>query len=162
MLLSLSLLILCMPLLQGCGESDNSVVEKQPAPDFTLKLFDGGTFRLSDYRGRPVIINFFASWCIPCKAEAPHLERVYREYAGQEVMVVGIALQDTQTKARAFVKEHRLTFPTGLDTEGTIKESYRVFGLPMTIFVDRTGLIGYTHAGMATEDLLRHELEKII
>jgi cytochrome c biogenesis protein CcmG/thiol:disulfide interchange protein DsbE len=108
-----------------------------------------------------VIINFFASWCIPCKAEAPALEAVFQEYRRRKVAVLGIAVQDTEAKAMGFVEEHGLTFPTGLD-DGKIKESYGVFGVPTTYFIDGEGFIRYTHAGAVTEDLLKYELEKLL
>ena len=151
------LLLLLIPVLNACDEDG----EPEAAADFTLQLFDGGSFRLSEHRGAPVIVNFFASWCIPCIAEAPALEAVFQEYRGRGVKVLGIAVQDTESKAMGFVKEHGLTFPAGLDA-GEIKESYGVFGVPTTFFIDKEGFIRYTHAGRVTEDLLRHELEKLL
>ena len=151
------LLLLLIPVLNACDETD----EPEAAVDFTLKLFDGGSFHLDDHKGAPVIVNFFASWCIPCIAEASALEAVFQEYRERGVTVLGIAVQDTESKAREFVTKHKLTFPTGLD-EGEIKDFYGLFGLPTTYFIDREGLIRYTHAGIVTEDLLRHELEKLL
>lgn len=151
------LLLLLIPVLGACEEDD----EPEAAADFTLQLFDGGSFRLSDHKGSPVIVNFFASWCIPCIAEAAALEAVSNEYKDRGVTIIGIAVQDTETAAKGFVAEHGITFPTGLDA-GEIKEAYAVFGVPMTYFVDREGLIRYTHAGAVTEVLLRHELDKIL
>ena len=151
------LLLLLIPVLSACDEEG----EPETAADFTLTLFDGGSFRLADHRGAPVIVNFFASWCIPCIAEAPALEAIHGEYAERGVTIIGVAVQDTEAKAREFVAKHGLTFPTGLD-EGPIKEAYGVFGVPTTFFIDKEGLIRYTHAGVVTEDLLRYELEKIL
>lgn len=144
--------------LAGCSDE----VEKEIAPDFTLRLFDGEYFNLSEHKGRPVVINFFASWCIPCKAEAPSFDKVYREYKTKDVAFLGIAIQDTETKAIGFVNEVGITFPTGLDEDGKIKESFGVFGIPVTYFIDKNGKINYTHAGMMTEDLIRYELDKIL
>ena len=160
------LLALFVFLIQGCGDEDQ-IIKREPAPGFTLKLFDGGNFNMSDHKGRPVIVNFFASWCIPCKTEAPILEKVYQEYyvkqekPEEKVVFVGIAIQDTDSAARAFVKETGLTFPTGLDGEGTIKQAFGVYGLPTTFFVGRDGLINYTHAGSITEELLVNEMQKL-
>lgn len=159
------LLFLLMPVLQSCGEDeDNSgaAVGKEPAADFVLETFNDGSFRLSDRKGSPVIVNFFASWCIPCKIEAPVLEKTFRDYRERGVMVVGVAIQDTESMARDFVEELSLTYPAGLDADGTIKESFGVFGIPMTFFVDKEGFISYTHVGVVTEDLMRYELEKIL
>lgn len=145
-------------LLGGCGED----VPKEAATDFTIDQFDGGSFSLSAHKGRPVVINFFASWCIPCKAEAPALDKVYQEFKIKNVAFLGIAIQDTETKAKGFVEENGITFPAGLDEDGLIKESYGVYGIPVTYFIDKNGLINYTHAGILTEDLIRYELEKIL
>jgi peroxiredoxin len=153
-----------MPVVQSCGgdEDDGGAAPgKEAAADFVLETFDGGSFRLSDHNGSPVIINFFASWCTLCGVEVSDLEKVYREYAERGVMLVGVAVQDTETKAREYVEKYGLTFPTGLDAEGTVKEAYGVYGLPMTYFIDRKGLVNYVHAGVVTEALLKHELEKI-
>lgn len=156
---ALSALALCSFLfLAGCGEE----AVKEPAQDFTLKLFDGGSFRLSEHLGHPVVINFFASWCIPCKAEAPALDKVYRDNKVNNVAFLGIAVQDTEIKAMGFVEENGMTFPAGLDEDGKIKEAYGVYGIPVTYFIDRNGKINYTHAGILTEDLIRYELEKIL
>ena len=143
--------------LVGCSDE----MEKEIAPDFTLRLFNGESFNLSEHRGRPVVINFFASWCVPCKAEAPSFDKVYREYKAKDVAFLGIAIQDTEAKAMELVKEVGITFPAGLDEDGKIKESFGVFGIPVTYFIDKNGKINYTHAGMMTEDLIRYELEKI-
>ncbi len=159
--LALAVLIFCIALVQGC-EEDGGYFEKRPAPDFALTLFDGNSFRLSNHRDGPVIINFFASWCIPCKAEAAVLEKTFQAYRARKVTIVGIAIQDTETKAREFVAEHGLTFPTGIDLNGNIKEAFGVYGLPTTYFVDKQGVITYLHVGLVTEDLLKHELGKIL
>lgn len=159
--LLLPVLILCAALLQGCGE-DGATAAKQPAADFTLKLFDGGGFRLSEQEGRPVVINFFASWCTLCGDEGSGLEKIHREYAERGVVFIGVAVKDTEAKAKAHVKKYGFTFPTGLDADGTIRVAYGIYGLPMTYFIDREGLIHYVHAGAVTEALLKYELGKIL
>lgn len=162
-LLSVVLLVL-MPAIQSCGgdeEDAGAASPKETAADFVMETFDGGSFRLSDHNGSPVIVNFFASWCTLCGVEVSALEKVYREYADRGVMLVGVAVQDTESKAREYVEKYGLTFPTGLDAEGTVKEAYGVYGLPMTYFIDREGRVNYVHAGVVTEALLKDELEKI-
>lgn len=152
------LLILMVPFVQSCGE----LAKKKIADDFTLQLFDGKTFTLSKHKGEAVVVNFFASWCIPCRVEAPALEAVHREYFDKKVNFLGIAIKDTESAAKAFVKKYKLSFPTGLDKYGKIKSSFRVFGLPTTFFINGNGLITYTHAGAVTEELIKHELDKIL
>jgi|TARA_Y100000031_G_scaffold149095_1_gene186332 cytochrome c biogenesis protein CcmG/thiol:disulfide interchange protein DsbE len=152
-------------LLPGCDEN-GADAPPQPAADFTLELFSGESFQLSQHLsqngGRPLVVNIFASWCIPCKAEAPVLEKVYQEYRQRGVLVIGVAVQDTESAAREFVAEHGITFPTGLDADGSIKKSYSVYGVPQTFFIDSDGLIRYVHVGGVTEELLIHELDKML
>jgi thiol-disulfide isomerase/thioredoxin len=154
--------LMALLLLSGCSDEQRTeLAEKEVAADFTLKLFDGQDFRLSDHKGKPVFINFWASWCIPCIEEAAAIEQVHKEYSKKDVVFIAIAINDTETKAREFVDEYNLSFATGLDS-GEIQESYPLFGVPTTLFVDRHGKINYLHMGGVTEDLIRHEIDKII
>jgi thiol-disulfide isomerase/thioredoxin len=158
-----SILILTgLLLLSGCSEDyQTEPAEKEIAADFVLKLFDGSNFRLSDHKGKPVFINFWASWCIPCAEEMPAIEKVYKEYSKKGVVFVGIAINDTETKARKFVDKFKLSFATGIDP-GEIHKSYPLYGVPTTVFIDKQGKINYLHMGGVTESLIRHELDKII
>lgn len=155
------LLLLATLTLSGCFGENQPANEKRVAPDFTLPLFNGGEFKLKQHLGNPIIINFFASWCIPCGEEAPMLEEAYQELSKKGVVFVGVAGQDTQTKAEEFVKKHGMTFPTGLDATGKILEAYGVYGMPTTFFIDRKGVISDLHIGSITRELIRYELEKI-
>ncbi len=152
------LLILMIPLVQGCDEE----AKKEFAADFVLQLFNGQTFTLSKHKGEAVVVNFFASWCVPCRAEAKALEAVHKEYFKKKVIFLGIAIKDTDTGARGFVKKYALSFPTGIDKEQKLGRVFGVYGLPTTFFIDGTGLITYTHSGAATEELIKHELDKIL
>ncbi|MCP4315423.1 MAG: TlpA family protein disulfide reductase [Hyphomicrobiales bacterium] len=161
-LLQRLILLLCIMLLvYGCREEEGGA--KSLAPDFTLTRFDnGGSFRLSDHKGNPVVINFFASWCTTCGVEVSDLEKVYQEFAGRNVMFVGVGVDDTETKALQYMKKYGITYPTGLDVTGTIKKDYGIRGLPFTFFVDRKGFITYIHAGAVNEPLLKYELDKLL
>lgn len=112
-----------------------------PAPGFTLPLFDGGSFRLADQRGKLVVVNFWASWCIPCRNEAPRLEAVAQQYRTRGVLVVGVDTEDTDTDARAFLRQFGLTYPAGADQGLKVTQAYGVSGLPTTFFLSRTGQI---------------------
>ncbi len=157
-------LLLCIPLVvQGCEEEDAAAAGKSLAPDFTITRFDNGSsFQLNDHKGNPVVINFFASWCTTCGVEVNDLEKVYQGFAEKKVMFVGVGIDDTEIKARQFVAKYGITYPTGLDLAGTIKQGYGIHGLPYTFFVDREGYITYVHAGAVTEALLKYELEKLL
>lgn len=156
------LLLMGLLLLSGCSEEHQAEpAEKEVAADFVLKLFDGRDFRLSDHKGKPVFINFWASWCLPCAEEANAIEKVYQEYGNKGVVFLGIAINDTESKAREFVEKHKINFATGLDP-GKIHKSYPVYGVPTTAFIDRQGRINYLHMGAVTEDLIKHELDKLL
>lgn len=149
-------------LLTGCSEEPQTEpVEKELAADFVLKLFDGRDFRLSDHKGKPIFINFWASWCLPCAEEAPAIEKVYQEYSKKGVVFLGVAINDTKSKARKFVEKYQLSFAIGIDI-GEIHKSYPVYGVPTTAFIDKQGRINYLHMGGVTEALLRHELDKLL
>ncbi|MBF0370123.1 MAG: TlpA family protein disulfide reductase [Magnetococcales bacterium] len=154
------LLTLALP-LGGCPNGE-SPVAREPSPPLDLVLFDGTEFSLATKLGSPVMINFFASWCIPCGEEASALEKVYQEYSPKGVQFLGVALQDTEEKAKGFVSEKGITFPTGIDMTGKIKDDFGVYGMPTTYFIDREGRVSYLHAGGVTEALLKYELDKLI
>jgi len=117
------------------------------APSFTLTLFDGKTIRLEDFRGKAVLINFWASWCVPCRAEAPALESAWQRYKNRDVVFLGVNIQDKEEDARAFTKEFGITYLNGRDTDGKIAVDYGVWGIPETFFIDPQGRITYKHAG---------------
>ncbi len=117
------------------------------APSFTLPLFGGGTIRLEDLRGKVVFLNFWASWCPPCRAEAKTLEAAWQQYKDQEVVFLGIDIQDTDQDARAFLKEFGITYLNAWDVGGKVAIEYGVWGIPETYFIDRKGLITYKQVG---------------
>lgn len=125
-----------------------------PAPAITLPTTDGGTFRLADLRGRPVVVNFFASWCRPCEKEMPVLEALARD---GRVAVVGVTFRDSPGDARAFVRRLGVTFPTLIDddTESAVARAYGVRSPPMTYFIDADGRIASppVYGGVRPADL---------
>ena len=117
------------------------------APSFTLTLFDGKVVRLADFRGKAVLVNFWASWCVPCRAEAAALESAWQKYKDRGVVFLGVNIQDKEEDARAFMKEFGITYLNGRDASGKIVVDYGVWGIPETFFVDAQGRITYKHAG---------------
>lgn len=113
------------------------------APDFTLPTLGGDVARLSDWRGQVVVVNLWASWCVPCRAEMPALQRVAEHFAGQGVVVLGLnaTMQDSRVNAAAFVAKQGITFPIALDETGTASAAYQLRALPSTYIVDRHGVI---------------------
>ncbi len=109
------------------------------APDFTLNSYDGSTYRLSDLRGKVVVLNFWASWCAPCRTEAPTLEQLWQTLSGQNVIFLGIDQADPTDQGQAFLKQFAITYPNGPDNG--IVDAYGVQGLPTTIIIDPAGNI---------------------
>ncbi len=133
-----------------------------PAADFTLPLFSGGEFTLSSLKGKPVVINFWASWCPPCRVEAPILEKVWQLYKDEGVTFVGVDIQDTEEDARAFIQKFGITYPNAKDASGRVTIDYGVSGIPVTFFVNREGLIVSRWVGAINETLLVARVEEIL
>ncbi|HWC15210.1 MAG TPA: redoxin domain-containing protein [Actinomycetota bacterium] len=109
-------------------------------PEFTLTTLDGErTISRADFAGRPLVINFWASWCIPCRDEAPLLERKWREYRDEGVVFLGVVVKDTPKDALAFARSHDLTYPMVWDPDQTLAKALGLVGLPQTFFVDASG-----------------------
>jgi cytochrome c biogenesis protein CcmG/thiol:disulfide interchange protein DsbE len=110
-----------------------------PAPDFSLTGFDGRVVTLSQLRGQVVVINFWASWCQPCRQEAAYLERTWRKYENKGVVFIGVNWSDTDKEALAYIREFDMTYLTGPDLGTRISQAYRIQGVPETYYVDKTG-----------------------
>ncbi len=133
------------------------------ASPFTLQTLDGQPVSLAALRGKPFVLNFWASWCYPaCYEEAPVLERMWRAYRDRGLMVVGVAIQDTPEAAKKFVGDFQLTFPNAQDIGGKVSIDYGVYGVPETFFVDRQGRIRVKHVGALTDDIFRTTADKLL
>lgn len=133
-----------------------------PAPDFTFTLFDGKELTLSDLRGSPVVLNFWASWCPPCRAEARDLERVWQAYRERGVVFLGVDIQDTEEDARAFLEEFGVTYPNGQDTTMEIAMSYEITGIPTTVLITSEGKVARRWVGAASERQLAAFVEELL
>lgn len=133
-----------------------------PAPDFTLRTFEGDVFTLSDQRGKVVVINFWASWCVPCREEAPILQDVWERYRDRGVVLVGVAYLDVERGALAFIDEFGITYPNGLDTAKKISRRYKIKGVPETFIVDQDGNIVEFYIGPAKAGQLDAILEGLL
>lgn len=124
----------------------------RPAPSFELALLDGsGVLSDEDLKGHPVVINFWASWCIPCREEAPLFERTWRAYRDEGVIFLGVNIKDAESDARSFVEEFGITYPVVRDVNQDLTTDFGVKGLPETFFVDHRWTFVGTIAGARTE-----------
>jgi cytochrome c biogenesis protein CcmG/thiol:disulfide interchange protein DsbE len=132
------------------------------APDFSLSLFSGGKIRLSDLRGKAVFLNFWASWCPPCIAEARELEKTWQALKDKGVLFVGVQIQDTEANGRAFINQYNVTYPNGLDASGRIPIDYGVWGIPESFFIDPDGRITYKHVGGVAPAVVAAKLDEAL
>lgn len=138
--------------------------EGSAAPGFTLKTLDGGTVSLSDYLGRPVFINFWASWCGPCRTEMPAIIAAYAAHkdAGLEVLAVNATQLDLLDDVKAFVAEFKMPFAVLLDEDNHVIESYSIPGLPSSVFVDARGIVRGVNVGPMTPDVIEKYLADVL
>jgi len=127
----------------GCSSpaTDEAPEIGRMAPDFQLETLDGQTVSLSDYRGQPVLLNFWASWCGPCRFEMPFLQEAYEQYSGQGLVVLGVNLLEETETVREFVRQEGLTFPILLATTQEVPLDYNVRNIPATFLIDSEGRI---------------------
>lgn len=131
-----------------------------PAPDFAIQRYDGPAFRLSEQRGKVVVVNYWASWCPPCREEAPVLERGWRRYRDRDVVFVGVDIWDTERDARDFLRQFGVTYPNGPDPRGNAAIDYGVTGIPETFFVRPDGTIARHWLGPLTDAQLAAFVEE--
>lgn len=134
----------------------------RPAPDFEIELFDGARTRLSDHRGTVVVLNFWASWCPPCRLEAPVLERAWQKYRESGFVLLGIDVWDEDQDARAFLAEFGVSYPNGKAASGTVTVEYGVTGLPETFFISRKGVLIRRWIGPLTEERIAAVVEPLL
>ncbi len=126
-----------------------------PAIEFQIETFAGETLALSDLEGQVVVLNFWASWCPPCRWEMPFFEEISQEYSGQDVTFFGVAVSDTLENAAGFANMVGVTYPNGLDASGRIGREYEVRSLPTTFLIDREGVVQRRVANAVPEAILR-------
>ncbi len=134
----------------------------QIAPNFRVQTMFGEVVELEDLRGRPVMINFWATWCAPCRLEMPHFQAAYAAHEEDGLMILAVDNMETLGQVRAFAANNRLTIPLSLDPTGVIQQLYGVFGYPTTVFVDAEGVIQKVHPGILDAELLEEYLELIL
>jgi cytochrome c biogenesis protein CcmG, thiol:disulfide interchange protein DsbE len=134
----------------------------QAAPDWTDPLVSGtGSVTMAQLRGKPVFMDFFATWCPPCNAEAPMVNAAYKQYAAQGLQVIGVDVQENAQKAKQFVDAHQLTYPAIVDS-GTLSDQYRINGMPVGVFIDKGGVVRKIVVGQLSPQQLNADIKSIL
>jgi len=132
----------------------------KPATPFTVTLFDGRKVTLDDVKGKAVFLNFWASWCPPCRDEARDLEAAWQKVKDKNMLFIGVALQDLDKNSLEFLKEFEVTYPNGKDESGKIAVDYGTWGIPESFFIDPQGRITYKHVGGIRAALVLVKIEE--
>jgi cytochrome c biogenesis protein CcmG/thiol:disulfide interchange protein DsbE len=148
----------------------NSVTDRpdKEAPDFEMYFFDGyewqdtPTAQLSDFAGQPVVLNFWASWCVECKVEAQLLEDTWQKYRDDGVVFLGVAYIDVEPKSLAYLEEYGITYPNAPDLRSSISSKYDITGVPETFFIDRQGNVAHIQIGPVDEPTLTGLIDKML
>ena len=135
-------------------------------PDFLLERPEGGTLRLSDLQGQPIVLNFWASWCAPCRAEMPDLVRAYAEYRDDGLEILAVNLQETNDQVLKFAKEFGIEFPVVIDRDGELTDIWRlggpIDGIPTSYFLDENGVVQDITYGPLTDDMLTERIGSLL
>jgi len=152
-------------IISGCSsgaEPPEARVGSQ-APDFQLNNLDGQSISLSDLRGKPVFINFWATWCPPCRSEMPYIQEIYEEWSGKGLVVLAINIGESPSQVEEFMESQNLSFPVLLDTGKNVAQKYNIRGIPTSFFVDKDGVVQEKIIGaFPSKAAIEKSLSKII
>ena len=154
-LIGAGLLITALVILLASGGG------KEPNPNAIL-LLNGGTTEVADYQGQVLIVNFWASWCPPCRAEMPEIQAYYNQYRDDGLALLMVNSGETEATARSFIQQTGFTFPVGLDPTNRISDNYGINALPVTLVYDRDGEIVYRHSGMISRAVLDAQVTPLL
>ena len=161
-LFTIALVLVLAFVWTGCGGPTQSQNEAIQAPDFKLSLLNGGETSLSDFSGKPVMLNFWATWCPPCREEMPYLQQIH-EQRSADVVVLTVNMAENPGDVEEFIREFGLSFPVLLDSNGDVAQQYGVRAIPTTFFIDKSGILqGVKIGAFRNIAEIESELEKII
>lgn len=149
--------VAAITLFETTGGRDE--LDGSPAPEVALESFDGGTVRLADFEGQPLVVNFWASWCVPCLAEMPGFERVHQQHKGK-VAFLGVNLADDPGAAEAVREQTGITYPVARDPDGSAFETFQAFGMPTTVFISPQGAIVELYTGELSAEALAERIDR--
>jgi peroxiredoxin len=150
----------------GAGETatelEAAAVAGHPAPEFELKTLEGQTIRLSDFKGQPVLVNFWATWCGPCRAEFPDFQKAWVDNADKlAIIAVNHTTLDQREQIKPFLDEFGVTFEVVLDETGDTAKAYRILGMPTSIFIDRNGIVNEVFTGPINKSYIESKLSEL-
>lgn len=155
-----------LPASRNPSGLDVAARESRPAPDFVLQTLAGGELRLSDLQGKPVLVNFWATWCTSCRSEIPDLIDAYERYQSQGLMIIGVNLREGAARVRSFVDDFEITFPIAFDRSGEVAQTWRIGGpnegVPSSYFIDRNGVVRKVVFGGMSARVIEDNLRLII
>lgn len=143
------------------NDNRQKVAVGETAPDFVLTDMDGKKHRLSDYKGQGVFLNFWGTWCPPCKKEMPYINNQYHQFKDQGVQVLSVDIQESELAVSEFAERYKLDFPIMIDTNKEVMTAYGIDPLPATFLIDKDGKVIQYHTGEMTEKMVREFMEKI-
>ncbi|MBU7592800.1 thiol-disulfide oxidoreductase ResA [Metabacillus halosaccharovorans] len=143
-------------------DQNQKVQAKQEAPNFVLPTLDGGTIKLSDLRGKAVLINFWGSWCEPCKREMPAIQDAYDQYKNQNFEVVTVNIREAQLTASSFINSNNLSLPVAMDKNGQVYDAYDVYSLPASFFLNPDGTVSKIYVGEMTRENLDKWVNEVL
>ena len=139
--------VACVVVAVAAGTASSAIAPQAQAPDFSLHSMSGPNMRLQDQRGRVVMVNFWATWCAPCRQEMPQLNRLYQKYRSAGFVLLGVNVDDDPSKAAEVATKLGVTFPVLLDPEKNVSKLYDLSTMPSTVIIDRDGKVRYLHRG---------------
>lgn len=154
--------VACLGLWAGCRDLPGPLVVGEPAPDLVQPSLDGRLVRLSDYRGRVVLVDFWATWCGPCHVQAEVLKALHERYRGQGVEVLAVSLGEEVETVRRFLERRPLPYPVLTDSEDRLSARHEIYSLPSLLIVDRSGRVAYIQAGLSDAGVIQRILDEAL
>jgi peroxiredoxin len=139
--------LIALAMLAAAGAAKAKAAPNAPAPDFTLRQIDGPNLRLGEQRGRVVMVNFWATWCGPCRIELPHLDKLHAKYRNSGFLLLGVNIDDDPNAAKALAAKMGLKFPVLFDSQKKVVAAYDLNAMPATVLIDRDGKVRHLHRG---------------